>query len=107
MVVANTFRFAITLAVAAAVVLDMMTIPILYAAAVLLGCAEVVYDNAAQTILPSLVPSERLERANGTMYGAEMITNELAGPPIGGFLIGLALAAPFMVDSATFGSPRC
>ncbi len=75
---------------------------IIYAAALLLGIAEVLRDNSAQTLLPSIVSSDNLERANGRMWGAEMVMNSFAGPPIAGFLLAAAFALPFFVDAGTF-----
>lgn len=70
--------------------------------AFLLGAAEVLRDNAAQTILPSVVASADLERANGQMWSAEQITGQFIGPPLAGALIGLGIAVPFDLDAATF-----
>ncbi len=103
MVTMNAARFGVTALVAAAVVTGTMTIPLLYLTALLLGCAEVLYDNSAQTILPRIVAKDRLERANGNLWGAEMVMNQFVGPPLGGVLIALALAVPFAFDAATFG----
>jgi MFS family permease len=103
MVSMNTIRFAITVAVTAAVAMDVMVIPALYVAALALGAAEVIYDNSNQTILPRIVAKDRLERANGNMWGAELVMNQFIGPPLGGFLIALAIAVPFGVDALTFG----
>lgn len=75
---------------------------LVYASAFLIGSAEVLRDNAAQTILPRLVPASLLERANGRIWGAEMVANSFVGPPLGGWLIALTLAAPFLVDAGTF-----
>ncbi|MEN8235892.1 MAG: MFS transporter, partial [Actinomycetota bacterium] len=71
-------------------------------AALLFGMAEVLYDNAAQTILPAIVEPEGLERANGNLWGAEMVMNSFVGPPLGSLLIGLAFALPFFFDAGTF-----
>jgi len=68
----------------------------------LFGFAEVLYDNSAQTILPSIVAPEGLERANGNLWGAEMVMNSFVGPPLGSLLIGVAFALPFAFDGATF-----
>ena len=103
MVAMNTIRFAITVVVTIAVAADVMVIPALYAAALALGVAEVIYDNCSQTILPRIVPKDQLERANGNMWGAELVMNQFIGPPLGGFLIALAIAVPFGVDAVTFG----
>ena len=71
-------------------------------AALLFGMAEVLYDNAAQTILPAIVEPEGLERANGNLWGAEMVMNSFIGPPLGSVLIGVAFALPFFFDAGSF-----
>jgi len=50
------------------------------AATLLLGFAEVLYDNSAQTFLPSIVHPDNLEKGNGRMWSAELVTNMLIGP---------------------------
>lgn len=75
----------------------------LCAAGFLLGSAEVVRDNAAQTALPSVVDKRDLERANGQLWSVEQIMGQFIGPPLAGLLIALAVPAPFLVDAATFG----
>ena len=74
----------------------------LYVAALAFGFAEVLRDNAAQTILPAIVEPAALEKANGRMWGAEMVMNSFVGPPIGGLLVAVAFALPFAVDAGTF-----
>ncbi len=71
-------------------------------AAFLLGMAEVLRDNASQTILPAIVARQNLERANGRMWGAEMVMNSFVGPPVAGLLIAVSMAVPFFVDAGTF-----
>ncbi len=102
MVVANLLRFGVTTLVALGVLTGTMRLPLLYLAALLLGAGEVAYDNAAQSILPAVVPPERLERANGTLWTAEVVVNRFVGPPVGGVLIGVGLALPFLIDAASF-----
>lgn len=74
----------------------------LWAAAALLGIAEVFFDNAAQAILPSIVEPELLERANGRRYSAEMAANTFIGTPIGGILFAAAIWLPFATDAGSF-----
>lgn len=62
-----------------------------------IGCAEVARDNAAQSMLPTIVPPERLERANGILGSLELVGNQMAGPAIGAFLIALYLPSPFLI----------
>ena len=117
----NVFRTTITVVVALVVVGQASVLPspdavagginletnwIVYVTlvigALLFGMAEVLYDNAAQTILPAVVEPETLERANGNLWGAEMVMNSFIGPPLGSVLIGVAFALPFFFDAATF-----
>ncbi|NTE53686.1 MFS transporter [Agrobacterium tumefaciens] len=70
--------------------------------AFLLGCAEVVRDNAAQTILPSLVAPSDLEHANGQMWSAEQVTGQFIGPPLAGLLIAAGIAFPFGLDAGFY-----
>lgn len=68
--------------------------------AFLLGSAEVLRDNAAQTILPSIVAAEDLEAANGQLWSAEQLTGQFLGPPLAGALIAIGIAIPFGLDLA-------
>ena len=68
--------------------------------AFLLGSAEVMRDNAAQTILPSIVAPADLEVANGQMWSAEQLMGQFIGPPLAGVLIGLGIAVPFGLNAA-------
>jgi MFS family permease len=117
----NVVAFATTLTVALAVFAGESSLPdpdavdsgtsptgsglyliLLYASALVFGLAEVLRDNASQTILPAIVEPDGLERANGTLWGAEMIGNSFVGPPLAGLLIAVAFSAPFFFDAATF-----
>jgi MFS family permease len=75
----------------------------IYAASLLLGFAEVLRDNSAQTLMPAIVVDENLEKANGRLWGAEQVMNSFVGPPVGGFLLAIGFALPFFVDAGTFG----
>jgi len=70
--------------------------------AFLFGLAEVLRDNSAQTLMPSVVAKENLEKANGRMWSAESLTNSFIGPPLGSLLIGIAIFIPFFFDAASF-----
>lgn len=67
--------------------------------ALLLGFAEVVRDNAAQTLMASVVDKSQLERANGRLWGAETAMNNFVGPPLGGLIVAVALALPFFLNA--------
>jgi MFS family permease len=75
---------------------------VLLGASLLFGMAEVLRDNAAQTFLPAIVAPEGLEKANGNLWGAEMVANSFVGPPLGSLLLGIGFALPFFIDAGTF-----
>lgn len=75
---------------------------VLYISGLLFGFAEVLRDNAAQTLLPSIVDKPQLQRANGRMWGAEAAMNQFAGPVAAGFLLAVAFSLPFFVNAGIF-----
>lgn len=72
-------------------------------AALVVGSAEVFRDNAAQTMLPAFVPSGQLERANGQLWSAELLTNALIGPALGAMLIAVWLPLAFGLNAVAYG----
>jgi MFS family permease len=108
MVTANVARAAAVAAMAVTVVLGLdssaAAIWALYLVALLLGTAEVVYDTSAQSILPQLVPRDRLPRANGRLIAAELTANEFVGPPLGGLLVAAGIAAAFATPAALWAA---
>ena len=96
-------RMAIMAVVALAAFAGWAGLPLLYAGGFLLGLCEVLFDVSAQSVLPAIVDHDQLEKANGRLLGAELVTNQFAGQPLGGALFALAPGLPFVVDSLTFG----
>lgn len=70
----------------------------------LFGTAEVVRDNAAQTLLPAVVDAPDLERANGQLMTVEQIAGQFIGPPLAGLLMALAAALPFGANSWAYAA---
>jgi MFS family permease len=76
---------------------QMMVIVALY------GGAQAFFDPASDAILPQLVPEAQLGQANALEQLARPLALRLAGPALGGVLVGvLGLGAAFMVDALTF-----
>jgi predicted MFS family arabinose efflux permease len=86
----------------AAIVLDQTSIVVIYVVAVLLASAEAVVDSSSMAMVPATVDGPDLERAIGRLGSTELSMNDLVGPPLGGLLFGLAIAAPFGIDALTF-----
>ena len=111
MVWADTFRFIVTLGVVFMIFFipnllvgngQRESILLLSFAVFLLGMAEVLRDNTAQTILPSIVDIKDLPHANGQLLSIERIMVQFVGPLLAGFLIAISLPLPFLLDAATF-----
>lgn len=79
-----------------------VSIPAVLVVAFLLGCGEVVFGNAAQSVLPELVPRQLLARANGHQYAGQVAGQFFLGPPVGSLLFVAAAALPFGVDAVSF-----
>ena len=79
-----------------------MLFSVLLALALAVGTAEVFRDNAAQTMLPALVPHEQLERANGRLWSVELLGNSLLGPALGAFIITSVIWLPFALNAVVF-----
>ena len=72
------------------------------AASFLLGSAEVLGNNAAQTFMPDVVEQELLEKANGQMWSAEYLTVAFIGPFLGSLMLGISIYLPFFFDATSF-----
>src|SRR4029453_17850722 len=71
MVRVNLARFVLLGGLALAVAVDVATLPMLYAVAVLLGVGETLFDPSAQSLLPAVVDRDELTRANSRLFRGE------------------------------------
>ncbi|PWU47472.1 MFS transporter [Micromonospora globispora] len=99
----NLGRGLVLAALAATVVTGVVTVPLICLAFFLTGVGETLADPASGALLPSLVPPDRLEQANGRLFATFVVGNQFAAKPLGAYLFVLAAAVPFAVDAATFG----
>lgn len=104
MVAVDGFRTVLLGFLGLAVMLNFVNIPLLYGVFFLMGTAETLFDTASVSILPAVVPRERLEKANGRLFGAQIVANEFAAPPLGGFLFAVAASVPFFLDAGSFAA---
>lgn len=76
--------------------------PVLIAIAVVLGAGEGIFVPASEVIVPALVAREELQAGNALISGTTQLS-QLAGPALGGVLVGLlGPAQGFAIDAATF-----
>jgi len=104
----NFGRAACMAVLGVAVSAGFASMSLLYAVFVGLGLLETVADNTGFSVLPSLVTKEHLDRANSQLTAAQLVADEFVGPPLGGFLFGIAAALPILLDAASFaGAALC
>lgn len=103
MLVANATRAVVIAAMAACVYADVISIWLVYLAALAVGTAETVADSAANVIVPSVVGRDRLDSANSKLQSAEIVGQTFLGGPVGSLTFALFAAFPFMLNSAAFG----
>ena len=102
----QVFRMALMTGLTIAILADLGSTSLLmtlYLVAFALGVGEVMFDNAAQSIMPAVVRKDQLQVANGRLYAVEEATNMFLGPPVGSFLFVAAAALPFVFDAVSFG----
>ncbi len=97
----QVFRVIVMAVLVGLAFVDGLSLPVLYVAALALGVGETMFDTAAQSIMPSIVRKDELALANGRLYAVELITNQFAGPPLGGVLI--ALSVPLALGGSLVG----
>ena len=102
MVRVNLIRAGVIGALAGAVAADAATLPLIYAAAIVLGVGETFFDTAAQSVMPTVVDPGRLSEANGRLYGVELVANQFVGPPLGGALAAAGLALAFIGSAGAY-----
>jgi MFS family permease len=99
MAAVGVFRATLIGILGVAVVLDLVTLPLLYAVFFLLSTGETLFDTASAAMLPAVAPREELPAANARLAGTMTITNQFMGPPLGGFLFAVAASLPFLLGS--------
>ena len=99
---AQAVQAAVVTALAIAIVARRADIEVLAAGGFLLGSAEVIFSNAAQAVLPALVPPELLPKANGSQQVSLTVGESFLGPPVGSLLFAAAAALPFGLDAGSF-----
>jgi MFS family permease len=102
MALTSAIRVVVLGGLALAVAFGQVSMPLLYAAGVLTGCAGVAFENAAMTVVPEAAGERSLEKANGRMLAARTVGQSLLGPPLGAWLFSIAAWTPFVLDSSAF-----
>lgn len=98
----NVTRGAIFVGVSVTFAVGAGNLLLLYAAFMLVGVMEIAADNAAISVLPTVVDAGDLDRANGRIATAQLVADEFVGPPVGGVLFATAVAAPLAATGGLY-----
>ncbi len=98
----NIVRAALTTIVAALVLGAQVQLWQLALVGVLFGTVDAVFLPAINTLVPRLVPADRLAAANAVMQGTAQLVGTV-GPAIAGFAVALiGVGAAFAIDALSF-----
>ena len=102
MIAADLLRAAVLASIPAAYLLDMVTLPQLFAVALIAGAGQVLFGTAYASFFVALVPRAAFLDAN-SLLSATRSASFVAGPALGGGLISLVTApVAILVDAASF-----
>jgi Na+/melibiose symporter-like transporter len=101
MVSADAVRVVAVGALGIAILLDRLELWAIALVALVEGIGSALFRPAYTGALRSVVPASQLPAAAGTQTGREAAV-QLAGPPLGGALFGVARALPFLVDAVSY-----
>ena len=97
---ANAVRFVMAAVLSLSIGLDAVSIPLLYTVVFVIGVAEVLYDTAAQSMVPQVLKKKQLERGNARLEIGAVTVGEFVGAPLSGVLFATAIILPFFFASA-------
>ena len=101
-VAANGMRVTAVTALLFAVQVGAASIPLLYAAGLVLGVAEVIALTAATALVPMAVSPPGRDRVNSWMTAAETVCNDFCGPFVGGMLVAVGYAFALGSSASAF-----
>ena len=96
---ANALRGAAAVGLAVLTVNGALSIWWLFAAILVFGLGETLFDNATNAIVPGVVERPALDRANGFLQAAQITIDNFVAAPIGGVLFAASLALPLWVGA--------
>ncbi|MBA3278321.1 MAG: MFS transporter [Geodermatophilaceae bacterium] len=99
---ANLVRAGVVTMLVAAIAIDQVSLVLLYLVTFVLGVAETVYDSASRAMLPQVVRRDQLDRANGPLSSAEVVTQAFLAAPAGSLLFAWLVIAPFVSAAVAY-----
>jgi MFS family permease len=100
--VIQSWRGVVMLALALLVAADVVVIWHLCVVAFVITAGEILVDPSVVALVPKVVTDEQLDVANGRISSVEIVTNDFAGRPAGATAFGFAPWLPFLVDAGSY-----
>ena len=91
----NAVRFLMAALLSISIAFGIVSIPLLYFVVFVIGIAEVLYDTAAQSMVPQMLNKKQLERGNARLEIGAVTVGEFVGAPLSGVLYATAIVLPF------------
>jgi MFS family permease len=104
MVLLNVARAALLAGLVTVIGMAGATIALLAVISFVLAVSQTLYDSAAHTLLPALLPAERLSYGNERLSLSQTLMRQFIAPPAGAVMFTLAPVFPLAVDAATFAA---
>lgn len=102
LVTVNATRAGVLLALAGLHANDALGLPTVIVAAGVLGVTETLADTALTSTVPLVVRADARTRANARIEAIVNVTNQLAGPPLAGLLIGIGMTLAVATGSVLY-----
>ncbi|MEM9036902.1 MAG: MFS transporter [Actinomycetota bacterium] len=100
LIVSNLIRLVVVAVLGAAIATDSVGVAPVLVALFLIGLSETFVDTTATTLLPMIVPTRELTRANSRLMFGAVGLNQLIGPALGAALFTVGAGAPFLTHAA-------
>jgi MFS family permease len=102
MIVVDWSRVVAMAMLAIAILTGWASIALLYAVLFIVNTGEIIVRSASQAMVPSVVPRDRLERANGWLVGGDTVAQQMLAGPLAGLLFALAAGLPFLANAGAY-----
>jgi len=79
-----------------------LSLPLVYAAALFLGLADVIASLSGVSIVPSAIPRARWQTASARITAVEYLFNSFIGSPIGGLLVAVGFAVALTTSGLSY-----
>lgn len=100
--VTESVRTILLFGLAIAIALHVLTLPLLYFVAFVVGTCETAFSGGVQATVPRVVEHEEWPRVNGYMYTAQAGGEFFFGPSLAGAAYAASPALPFLADGMSF-----